>query len=116
MLIVLVLAVITLRIFAVKARAEPAKEEESVNRVEEGKKCVPRSICFKDSDCGREGEKRSGACVGTFAGKCNCDACVTATPCSDDSACGGLKRACDSQTGLCDCIKGRFAGLATVGN
>jgi len=78
------------------------------------KKCTPRAICFKDSDCGDDKKAR---CRGSFVGTCNCQVCISGTPCDDDSACGGLKGACDQYTGLCDCIQGYKAnGYITFGH
>ena len=64
--------------------------------------CKFNSICYSHDDCGGE----SGKCLGAFVGKCNCNSCLNFISCEDDSACGGLKSACNSTTSRCDCIEG----------
>ncbi|VDK24114.1 unnamed protein product, partial [Anisakis simplex] len=48
----------------------------------------------------------SGSCVGDAVGTCNCAACSSFVACQDDSVCGGLRGACNKQTGQCDCERG----------
>ena len=65
--------------------------------------CKFNSICYSHDDCGGE---EGGKCLGIFVGKCNCNSCLNFISCEDDSACGGLKSACNSTTSRCDCIEG----------
>ena len=67
--------------------------------------CKSNSICYSHDDCGGE-EEEGGKCLGAFVGKCNCNSCLNFISCEDDSACGGLKSACNSTTSRCDCIEG----------
>lgn len=47
-------------------------------------------------------------CLGTFVGKCNCNACINFWSCKDDAACGGLKGACDMKSNTCRCWEVRW--------
>ncbi|KAH7726868.1 hypothetical protein AAVH_05755 [Aphelenchoides avenae] len=67
--------------------------------------CAANAVCFHDEDCGSTGDKK-GRCLGFFNGKCNCNACLNFLSCSDDSACGGLKGACNTTTSRCSCDEG----------
>uniref|UniRef100_A0AC35GMF6 Uncharacterized protein n=1 Tax=Panagrolaimus sp. PS1159 TaxID=55785 RepID=A0AC35GMF6_9BILA len=78
-------------------------ETSSLNETSGGNQtCKFNSICYSHDDCGSEG----GKCLGAFVGKCNCNSCLNFISCEDDSACGGLKSACNSTTSRCDCIEG----------
>ncbi|VDM44537.1 unnamed protein product [Toxocara canis] len=80
--------------------------------------CVPFASCFNEDDCGGH------TCTGLALNKCDCGACMTFSPCEDDSACGGLLGACNNETNTCDCDKGfrengvdgMFGALTTVCN
>ena len=67
--------------------------------------CTAAAACFHDDDCGSIGDKK-GRCIGIFSGKCNCNACLNFLSCTDDSACGGLKGACNATTSRCSCDEG----------
>lgn len=67
--------------------------------------CQAAAVCYHDEDCVSTGEKK-GSCIGVFNGKCNCNACLNFLSCTDDSACGGLKGACNSTTSRCNCEEG----------
>ncbi|VDM23464.1 unnamed protein product [Toxocara canis] len=84
----------------------------------ENASCVPFASCFNEDDC--DGH----TCTGLSLNKCDCGACMTFSPCEDDSACGGLIGACNNNTKTCDCDKGfrengvdgMFGALTTVCN
>ncbi|KAF8385961.1 hypothetical protein PRIPAC_75103 [Pristionchus pacificus] len=63
-------------------------------------KCVAWKMCNSTADCG---EGKGNLCLGTFVGKCNCNACINFWSCKDDAACGGLKGACDMKSNTCRC-------------
>ncbi|CAD6196521.1 unnamed protein product [Caenorhabditis auriculariae] len=63
--------------------------------------CVPEAQCYKDNECGF----RTGRCLGSELGTCDCGACVAGRSCSSDSDCGGLRNSCASDTGRCDCVE-----------
>jgi len=67
--------------------------------------CSASAVCFHDDECGSTGDKK-GRCIGVFNGKCNCNACINFLSCKDDSACGGLKGACNTTTSRCSCEEG----------
>ncbi|VDK71055.1 unnamed protein product [Anisakis simplex] len=69
-------------------------------RAESDKVCKPAKVCYSNDDC------NGGSCVGDSVGTCNCAACSSFVTCQDDSVCGGLRGACNKQTGQCDCERG----------
>ncbi|CAJ0589824.1 unnamed protein product [Cylicocyclus nassatus] len=83
------------------------REEESNSATNSDKKmCKGFDVCSNHDDC------HGGQCVGTFIGKCNCNACIDFWLCESDAACGGLKGACNNVTKHCDCNAGfRAAGF-----
>ncbi|KAL7073617.1 hypothetical protein ACQ4LE_007129 [Meloidogyne hapla] len=84
------------------------------------KKCVPRSICYKDEDCGII-EKSGKAnlrprCLGIFLGTCDCTACISGLHCMNQTSCGGLYNSCENSTGICKCIEAhKLNGFANYG-
>ena len=106
MTMLLCAVLLTLSLFpnAVRSAGEKKKEEAKPN----AEKCITRALCYSDEECGQGDGKHKPRCVGAHTGTCNCNACISGVPCTDDKACGGLANACDSKTGHCDCIKGEM--------
>uniref|UniRef100_A0A914LMB9 Uncharacterized protein n=2 Tax=Meloidogyne incognita TaxID=6306 RepID=A0A914LMB9_MELIC len=82
------------------------------------KNCVPRSICYKDEDCGEKNEKTNlrPRCLGIFPGTCDCTACISGLHCLNQTSCGGLYNSCENETGICKCIEAhKLNGFANYG-
>ncbi|VDM47651.1 unnamed protein product [Toxocara canis] len=85
------------------------EENSTAVETEVAKECISGKVCFGDAECA------TGRCLGLAVGKCNCGACLTFIACKDDSACGGLRGACNTESNSCDCERGfRANGFTTV--
>ncbi|CAK5022472.1 unnamed protein product [Meloidogyne enterolobii] len=84
-------------------------EEDNAFTTPKIKNCVPRSICYKDKDCGEKNEKTNSRprCLGIFPGTCDCTACISGLHCLNQTSCGGLYNSCENETGICKCIEGK---------
>nr|CAD2144084.1 unnamed protein product [Meloidogyne enterolobii] len=93
-------------------------EEDNAFTTPKIKNCVPRSICYKDEDCGEKNEKTNSRprCLGIFPGTCDCTACISGLHCLNQTSCGGLYNSCENETGICKCIEAhKLNGFANYG-
>uniref|UniRef100_A0A915NXP7 Uncharacterized protein n=1 Tax=Meloidogyne floridensis TaxID=298350 RepID=A0A915NXP7_9BILA len=93
-------------------------EEDNSFTTPKTRNCVPRSICYKDEDCGEKNQKTNlrPRCLGIFPGTCDCTACISGLHCLNQTSCGGLYNSCENETGICKCIEAhKLNGFANYG-
>uniref|UniRef100_A0A915N7J3 Uncharacterized protein n=1 Tax=Meloidogyne javanica TaxID=6303 RepID=A0A915N7J3_MELJA len=75
-------------------------EEDNSFTTPKTKNCIPRSICYKDEDCGEKNKKTNlrPRCLGIFPGTCDCTACINGLHCLNQTSCGGLYNSCENET------------------